>query len=215
MRDSNLSYMDWLEILFLLLHDKKSNSVSKILRLSRQTRYETVAHAVKKIRNELAEIELLKIGENVDLLFFDKNEDESGTSSIDTPGIPTSLYLYLNNSKSRKNDTIRLIIPVRYIDLLIDKQVELKKAGKYRLKKLLRPVYLKKIPKPHGVKGSWKKKLKENLIKNVKGIHHNINILHFQGVLNEYCFRYNHRFETENLLTIFMEKYAMSLVELR
>ena len=63
MRDSNKSFSEWMEILHLVLDTKKACSIKEILRLSQQTRYETVFHMIRKIQQEIGEINFREVQE--------------------------------------------------------------------------------------------------------------------------------------------------------
>lgn len=213
MRDSNLSFVEWMELIFLVLHGKKSRSISEILRLSRQTRHDTVSYAVKKIRQELIDTKLKADAEFYDLIEFDHDSDEIGLNSIDTPGIPTTIKIFIKPSKLKRQDQIYLEISGKYHLDILSTKISRHLSPQYRHKKLC-TIKIKNEESnslPSTINHLWKKKVKENFIKSVKGIHHNLSLLFMQGVLNEYCFKYNLRNSSLDPLSAFMQLFETNV----
>lgn len=206
MRDSNLSFSDWLEIIFLQLQEKKSTSIKEITRLSKQSRYGTVAYAVKKIRAELININTSQTPSKVACINFNLSEDFHGVNSLDTPKIPPTIILHINPSSNRKRDKIHLSLDLK--ETLIYKRIsEFKRDSSSReYRKLLIskrfPVSDKK--KMLFIKNSWYKKIKENLIKCIKGVYHQTTLFHLEGILGEYSFKYNNRHHLNSKYLIFL-----------
>lgn len=206
MRDSNLTFAEWMEIIYLVLNGKKTRSISEILRLSKQTRHDTVSYAVKKIRQELSKNNIKKSSHLNDLLLFDHQSDEVGTNSLDSPGIPISLVLYIQKSPNNRKDNIQVELYGKYKIEALKLKVSRFISTNYRHKKLCHiKIKTEKSPSiPSKINRNWKRKIQENLIKNIKGLHHNVSILFIQGILNEYCFKYNHRHSNIDRMNEFM-----------
>lgn len=201
MRDSNLSYVEWLELIFLCLYGKKSMSVNEITRVSRQNRYDTVAYAIKKIRqllvfkNENLSTDFLA---KIDLLNVEK---EKKSSSIDYPNIPATIYVHITKSKRKGEDKIHFSLNNK--DKLNFQNI-VKSRSNLRSKiipnlNMFKGVELVKITP------LWEKKLRENFIKTIKGSYHNISLLYIKGMLAEYAFKYNNRKESKENLFLFLE----------
>lgn len=207
MRDSNLKYSEWLELIFLFLQGKKSKSVLEITRLSRLKRYDTVAYAIKKIRKELFFINKEIPYTHKTIMNFSHDSDELDINSIDTPGIPIEIELSFTRFTSTKNDLISLSLCGDYLNKLRINQKEKFQQKTYRFKKLCyhQEINQSQLSKEN-IGKEWYKKLKENLIKTIKGTYHNLQLFHLQGILSEYSFRYNYR-KKENLkLSQFLSK---------
>ena len=202
MRDSNKSFSDWLEILHFVLNDKKPSSVKSILRQSRQTRYGTVRYMVRKIQCELGrinqDIEFLKVS---NLLFEGR--------FIDSINFPEEFVLCISPSKSKKNDKIRLILPQSHRVLIRKLFIELDSANFIYPKLLAQNLPIQSDVKKLTVKKintSWSLNLANNAMKLLRGIHHEVAWYNLQFIMDEYCFKYNHRYSKKWKVDLFLSK---------
>lgn len=208
MRDSNKSFTEWMEILHLMIDTKKACSIKEILRLSQQTRYETVFHMIRKIQQELALINRREIQECHALIDFSELQGNY-------PKLPAKLEVFINLSRQRTRDQIRLVLPRDIENHELQIKHKLLCDCKYQFPKLLKHqnssfteigkcghVYLNE---------RWMKKVKENLTKVLGGIHHELSLFHLQGKLDEYCFKYNHRDALKSKLIVFFESLRFEI----
>ncbi|SFT84125.1 hypothetical protein SAMN05216474_2619 [Lishizhenia tianjinensis] len=207
MKDSNLSYVDWVELMFLSTYGKKPLSVNEITRVSRQSRYDTVAYALKKIRQLLMVTNQKLPTDYVSELFLVEPDSENQSNSIDRPNLPKSLFIHISKSKKKGNDKIHFSLN------LMDKKALITKleTGINKLPKIFPIVNTESTDKIVKLSVMWEKKLKENFIKNVKGTYHNISLIYLKGMLAEYAFKYNYRKENRDKLMVFLDLIAKSL----
>lgn len=193
LRDSNKSFSEWLEIIYLLLNDKKSLSINSIYRRSRQKRYETVYHMVRKIQIELGKLN--KAAAHEFYVKFSISEEH--------------FRMNFSTSKSRKNDKIRLTLFEQAESEILESKRIIEKTKNYPYPKLLK--YSTQVTgdfmnqEIQSIGLNWRRKIKSNLFKLLNGMHHNISSFHIQACLDEYCFKYNHRKSTMDNFLIFIE----------
>ena len=207
MRDSNLKFIDWLEIIFLITQGKKTDSTLNLLRKSRQTRYDTLAFAIKKLRLEMGKINVSKTSKFNQNINFGEHEIQS---KIDYTGIPSSMNLFLKKLETKNYDKIRLTLSQHDRTQLKEIYKTKIHSPNNRQKKLH---YLIDGPEASSnqalkkIKTSWLLKIKENFTKEVRGIYHNISLPYIQGVMDEYCFKYNCRHSLTDRFKVFMIEY--------
>ena len=202
MRDSNKTFREWMEILHLVLDVKKANSIKEITRLSIQTRYETVYHMVRKIQMNLAELNRLKVkGGRTSILL---PEIENVNSDL-----PKELELFVNKDNNKKLDEIRIVINenIEEIEINIKHHMALHKFYSYpKLFRKRASNFKETYPEiDKDWSESWMRKIKENLIKVIRGVHHNVSLFHYQGELDEYCYKYNYRKAEVSKFFLFFE----------
>lgn len=202
MRDSNKSFTEWMEILHLVLNTKKAYSIKEILRLSQQTRYETVFHMIRKIQQELATINQLEVQERHAILDVSELHENSAT-------LPGELEVFINLSKRRTRDQLRFVLPREIETAELRKKQSLLYACNYQFPKLLakQKCSFSKIEtcSQIALNDKWMHKVKENLMRVLDGIHHELSLFHIQGKLDEYCFKYNHRHAQRPKLVVFFD----------
>ncbi|WP_170853626.1 hypothetical protein [Lishizhenia tianjinensis] len=203
MRDSNKSFSEWMEILHLVLDTKKACSIKEILRLSQQTRYETVFHMIRKIQQEIGEINFREVQECHAFLDAPEVFDHF-------PNLPDKLEVFIKLSKRRTRDKIRLVLPMDLEKIELDLRHKLRCDCSYRFPKLLkhsRSCFSQDHACRHlTLKEDWMIKIKANFLKVLDGIHHDFSRFHLQGKLDEYCFKYNHRYAEKSKLILFFER---------
>ncbi|SFT66074.1 hypothetical protein SAMN05216474_1615 [Lishizhenia tianjinensis] len=215
MRDSNLQLRDWLEIIYLITQGKKTDSVLNLLRKSRQTRYDTLAYAVKKLRLEMGQINKQLLDQPKTLLHFEKRETES---IIDLPGIPQNIDLQILKQPFKNYDRIRLTLSSNDVKEVFKLKSHRLLNPNYRYKKLFaenvsKPTTLNKefiVLNGAKIKKTWEQKLKTNFIKELRGIYHNVSIVFMQGVMDEYCFKYNNRHSLTPKFKVFVYQLLMT-----
>lgn len=208
MRDSNLPLKDWLEIIYLLTEGKKTDSTLNLLRKSRQTRYDTIAFAIKKLRLEMGKINSEIQNHPTTHIHFDNGETQS---LIDNPGIPENMNIYIKKLPFKYDDKIRLTLTPKDKDAMHKILEEKLKNQQFKLKKLFENTYTKlpdgltpnKVNSNTQISKSWEEKIKANFIKEVRGIYHNVSLLYMQGVMDEYCFKYNYRYSLTPKFQVF------------
>lgn len=209
MKDSNLKFLTWLEVVFLLTETKKTLSISEITRLISIDRYKTVFYMVQKIRKAMGEINLSG--------FYQKR------SSIDIRysnlKLVPHLSLFYGKQDGEKMDFIRLEIPQIIHNKYRSQVLHLKGSISFRLKKILLerfkmyeayPKNLFQKIEMKRVKSSWERKIRSNFLRELKGIYHHVSLLYFQNVLDEYCFKYNYRNSVKDKFKIFVEASSES-----
>ncbi|MDX1446951.1 hypothetical protein [Lishizhenia sp.] len=205
MRDSNKSFFDWLEILHLVMNDKKPMSIKSILRQSRQKRYGTVLYMVRKIQKELGKI-------NSKIQYTKISEITFQGDKINSINFPGKLTLCYTISEDRKRDEIRLFLSKTYRVYTRSLKKELLKS-KFLFPKLLTNNEEDELAisscAEQGIKQDWKNKIKGNLFKLLKGIHHEVAWYNLQLILDEYSFKYNRRYSKEWKVDLFMFELTM------
>ena len=215
MRDSNKNFVDWLEILHLILHSKKSMSIKEIMRRSRQTRYETTYYMVQKVRMELGKINAHEVNEFMHYFIF-KNPKSQRFYNL-----PKYMNLHYTTSINRKSDKINLVVPEFILNGVIAKKEEFLVQSNYPYIKILdnfNEYTLKSINKnitPLKIDKRWLTHIRGNVIKLLKGIYNYTTGFHLQNVLNEYSFKYNYRNSHKSKLLIFLDKYVDTLAKKR
>ncbi|WP_090247426.1 hypothetical protein [Lishizhenia tianjinensis] len=211
MKDSNKSFKDWWEIIHLICHSKKSYSINEIYRISQQTRYETVYHMVLKIRQEMGKINQIESSQYYTPIRFDKRKQSRQNYTRMTP---YHLIVTYKKTKGRKQDKIRLTLSKSGRKKLI---LALKKcSSNYPFPKLLhanntlKTTELKCLEKCP-ILPKWENKLRNNIIKLIKGTYHQLQTLHLQGVLDEYSFKYNYRYALNTKGELFISKALIYL----
>lgn len=203
MRDSNKSFKDWMEILHLICHCKKSDSINKILRKSRQTRYETVYHMVQKIRMEMGRVNSWFSQPNITEFAFDEMAD------LAFHNLPKKIRMCYKKSISRKRDKIRLVAPQFVFDAMLVLKAE-KRETDYPYKKLLKTRselrfrVLMKNMEYEEVNGRWSSIIRSNALKVLKGVYNYTYVKYLQGVLDEYSFKYNYRYSKRSKIRVLM-----------
>lgn len=202
MRDSKISYQKWMEVVYLLLETKKTISISEIRRLTGMKRYGTVYYMVQKIRKELGVINKSEIVTKSALL----KADDNFKGSIKYP-----LYFRVKYGKSKgeKNDRIVMELPFDFKRNCLKIQLEKSESLRYRHKKILNnsmTLYQEKNLVKRRMDERWAGILAENLLRKFEGIFHHVSVLHFQKVLDEYCFKYNHRYSSKGKFEEFFRR---------
>lgn len=196
LRDSNKSFCEWLEIIFLLLNDKKSLSINSIYRRSRQKRYETVYHMVRKIQIELGKL----------------NKTEANNFYVKFLISEEAFRMNYSTSQGRKNDKIRLTLTKSAENQIQETKQIMDKRKTYPYPKILqKAVEIKGIfknQKQQKIGLNWRRKIKSNLFKLLNGMHHNISSFHIQACLDEYCFKYNQRNNSEDNFLLFIKQIS-------
>lgn len=202
MRDSNKSYSDWLEILHLVLNDKKPISVKGILRVSKQKRYGTVLYMVRKIQLELGKVNAkIKYTKISDLTFQG--------SKVNSINFPENLVICYNISSSRNRDEIRLLPPkeLRYYTKALKMKL---KSKTFLYPKLLEDSTIDELElmnySEQKIKKTWKKKITGNIMRLLEGIHHEVAWYNLQFILDEYTFKYNLRYCEEWKVNLFLQE---------
>lgn len=198
MRESNLSFVEWFELIFLSTFGKKPLSVNEITRISRQTNYDTVNFAVRKIRKVFAKINHENLTDFVTEIRLSKGKRGKSKSKLDKSNLPKKINVHITTSKGRRLDKIHFSFSKKDAVKIANVQIHYRQSkvkpieftqGKYQVKT---------------IKESWYKKLRENLMKGVKGVYHNISMVYLYGHLAEYAFKYNFRKEECDKFKIFL-----------
>lgn len=208
LRDSNKKYSEWLEIIFLLLNSKKALSISEIVRLSRQTCYNTVYHMVRKIDNELGFINQLEASEFKTIIPFDSEDNPSAD-------FPSELTFQFSLTKSRTKDKIRLVLSQERKKKILNQKCNCLNTKKYSFPKVLSiGIDLLQCSLPlneKNIKTKWRNTIKENILRVINGIHHEIKGFHLQAKLDEYSFKYNYRHSKKPKLLVFFQRLIQSI----
>lgn len=208
MRDSNKPFRVWMEVLFLQLNPKKALSIKEIMAVTGERKYETVYHMVRKIDNELGRINQ-QMAKTFETIFSFEEEKEL------PPNFPTHLRMSFTTSPNRRRDLIRFIVTKHEL-----RNIEKEKKDRLDTEQYPFPKLFSQHPDLGKTEGQrkfkeisihWKKILKENLLRIVDGIYHEISLLHLQSVLDDYCFKYNFRHSEKPKIYSFFEELTRNI----
>lgn len=212
MRDSNKSFREWLEIIFLQLRPKKAFSIKEIMSLTGQVKYDTVYHMIRKIDNELGRINAACADKFETILSFEGFENLP-------PEFPKHLHMTYVTTPSRKHDKIRFVLSQEDLQRISKIKKDRLEEKYYSFPKVFRDapdkddVQKSRIFK--NVPSRWKRILKENLIRVLDGIYHEISLAHLQATLDDFSFKYNNRRSEIPKLTLFFQDASISIGRIR
>lgn len=201
MRDSNKTFIEWLEIIYIMCQTKKAISIAEIHRQSIQTHYETVYHMVQKVRAEMGCINLK--------LKFHFQTKINGLKAVLNHKIKF-LELYIQKREGLGYDYVHLKLPKTRVCKINRKNKQ--KSINYPYPKLISIALNKVYPITrekliiHNKHKKWLRILAENIQKQLRGIFHFCSDQHIQGILNEYTFKYNLRNCQDHKFHYFFEK---------
>lgn len=204
MRDSNLPFLPWLEVIYYLTRSKKTPSVLEISSLVGISRYKTVLFMVNRIRKEMGE---------VNLKFTYTKRSVVKMNEVYSKEKDVYFTVFYGQQHKKGKDFIRLEIPKMYLSDYHRSCEVLRAKEKYRHKKALLTVFkgYKRWEKEKlremnnlSLKQTWEWKIKVNFLKELRGIFHQVSKPYFQHVLDEYCFKYNFREAPEDKFKIFI-----------
>lgn len=205
MRDSNKSFSDWLEILHLVMNDKKPISVQGILRQSKQKRNGTVLYMIRKIQLELGKINSKTKYSKISEISFEGSRKKS-------INFPDRIVVCYKPSENRKRDEIRLFLNNNYRCYARNLKRNLLSTN-FSFPKLLVDEGINEVNQKYyqrqKIKVNWRNKITGNLIRLLDGIHHEVAWYNLQLILDEYCFKYNRRYSIEWKVDLFMQEIAI------
>ncbi|WP_139230240.1 transposase [Lishizhenia tianjinensis] len=172
------------------METKKTLSIAEIHRLTGMKRYGTVFYMVHKIRVELGRLNKKEFLDKSSILPIDKK------MKVEPVNLPEYLNIRYGKEVNHTLDKIYLIVPYNWkLNSSLEQLQKICCVG-YRYKKVLKnslSTFRGRQFERRKLEQKWSSNLSGNLIREIEGIYHNISPLHFQKVLDEYCFKYNYR----------------------